>query len=352
MKGKITVYYEMPKLALYLEKAGNRVTEKDVEGTITEMLSQAVALHMNEESETVSGTLMEMFSTTDGTGTFKKMPTDALHIYFGNDEAELSTFCDRVKSIAEKYLQHSVCEDAASLPEKADIHRENLENLLLVRKNKNKIQELFDGVYGNLYEKMTNNDDYRTSIEESIAKNGKTKIIFLDFDGVLNNAEYKVHTSCTEKQTAESDGKLFSDTLAFDPAAIKRLNHIVDETGAKIVVTSSWRYLGIGKLQEIWKQHGLHGKIIDITSLHAVDEFILEHGLEWLENGYEGNDMATPRSMEIEHWLQSKNSDLFNYVILDDTPMPSTLQPYFVQVNPAYGLLDPQAEKAIRMLND
>ena len=350
MKGKITVYYEMPKLALYLEKAGNRVTENDVEKIVSDMLAQAVALHMNEESETVSGTLMEMFSTTDGTGTFKKMPTDALHIYFGSDETELSTFCERVKTIADKYLQHSVYEDEASLTEKAGIHRENLENLLLVRKNRTKIQELFDGVYGDFYEKMTNNDNYRTSVEESVTKNGKVKIIFLDFDGVLNNAEYKAHTP--KDSVTEQSGKLFSDTLAFDPAAIKRLNRIIDETGAKIVVTSSWRYLGIGKLQKIWNQHGLHGKIIDITSLHAVDEFILEHGLEWLENGYEGNDMASPRSMEIENWLQNRNSDLFNYVILDDMPMPSNLQPHFVQVNPAYGLLDPQMEKTIKMLND
>ncbi len=61
--------------------------------------------------------------------------------------------------------------------------------------------------------------------------------------------------------------------------------------------------------------------------------------------------MSSPRSMEIEHWIQNHKGSFANYVILDDLPMPSTLQPHFVQVNPKYGLLDPQVEHAINILN-
>ena len=149
------------------------------------------------------------------------------------------------------------------------------------------------------------------------------------------------------------EGKTTADQYRelFDPKAVELLNRIIDETGAKVVVSSSWRYLGLEKLQELWQERGLHGQIIDMTSLHAVDEFIIENGLEWLENGVEGNEMSSPRSMEIEHWLRYRKGSIANYVILDDLPMPTTLQAHFVQVNPVYGLLAPQTEQAINILN-
>ena len=87
MKGQITVYYDLPNLALYFERVGNKVKEEHVQDIIAEMLKQAVALHMNEEADTISGTLMEMFvSSLDKTHTFENLPTDALRVYFGENE--------------------------------------------------------------------------------------------------------------------------------------------------------------------------------------------------------------------------------------------------------------------------
>ena len=339
MKGRITVYYDLPKLSIYLERAGNKVTEQQVEGLIAGMLKQAVSLHMNEEADTISGTLMEMFSTIDGTHTFENMPTDALHVYFGVDKKELSTFSKEVKQRTIKYLQRSACEDSAAKKELVQIHRANIENLLLQKKNKEKIRNLFDEVYSNLYEHMQNNDAHIIDPEKN------AKIIFLDFDGVLTNNEYSARLYEEGKATSDKYGELF------DPKAVAHLNRIIDETNAKVVVSSSWRYLGLAKLQELWQERGLHGQVIDMTSLHAVDEFILENGLEWLENGVEGNEMSSPRSMEIELWLRYRKDNIANYVILDDLPMPSTFQPHFVQVNPVHGLLAPQTEQAINILN-
>ena len=99
-----------------------------------------------------------------------------------------------------------------------------------------------------------------------------------------------------------------------------------------------------------------------MTSLHVVDELILEKGLEWLEE--EMNN--SPRSEEIAHWLKSYNikanyvilDDLpisyninVNYVILDDLPMPKEFQPHAVQVNPKVGLTDIEVKQAIEILN-
>lgn len=337
MKGELKVYYEIPKLSIYLDKLGKNVNEEKFYEFIDAMLKQALALHMNEEADTISGTLMEFFRDHSA-DIFDNLPSDALHIYFDNDKNTLSAYCEKVKKNTNRFLQRSAEEDSASRQDIVKLHHKNIANIVLQHKNKEKIRALFDEIYINLYSRMQNNDTHRKTPTVS------TKIIFLDFDGVLNNSEYTARLYEAGEKTSDQYGEVF------DMSAVERLNRIIDATNAQIVVTSSWRYLGLQQLHNLWHKYGLHGSIIDITSLHAVDELIIEKGLDWLENGYEGNDMSSPRSMEIEHWIQNHKGSFANYVILDDLPMPSTLQPHFVQVNPKYGLLDPQVEHAINIL--
>lgn len=332
MKGKITVYYELPNLALYLERIGNKVKEEHVQDVIAEMIKQAVVLHMNEETDTISCTLMEMFvSSVDKTHTFENLPTDALRVYFGEDETELAKQGERTLQRTIKYLQRSACIDAASKKEAVEMHQENIENLLLCHKNKEKIEELIAGAFGRIYERMNHAEEL---CPVQLSKDDK--LVFLDFDGVLNSSEFAAHQYRNDESVQDSMG-----LDLFDPNAIERMNRIVDETGAKIVVTSSWRYLGLAKLQKLWKDRGLHGKIVSMTSLHIVDELILEKGIEWLEREMNGS----PRSEEIAHWLKSYDINA-NYVILDDLPMPKDLQPHTVQINPKFGLSDLQVKQA------
>lgn len=343
MKGQITVYYDLPNLALYLERVGNKVMESDVQDIIAEMLKQAVALHMNEEADTISGTLMEMFvSSVDKTHTFENLPTDAMRVYFGEDETELAKLGERTLQRTIKYLQRSACIDAASKKEAAEMHRENIENLLLHHKNKEKIEELIAGAFGRIYERMNN------AVEScSVQLSKGDKLVFLDFDGVLNNSEFAAHQYKNDESAQDSMG-----LDLFDPKAIECMNRIIDATEAKIVVTSSWRYLGLAKLQKLWKERGLHGEIIGMTSLHVVDELILEKGTEWLERETNGS----PRSEEIAHWLKTYDINATyginaNYVILDDLPMPKELQVHAIQVNPRFGLTDQHVKQAIKILN-
>ena len=168
------------------------------------------------------------------------------------------------------------------------------------------------------------------------------KVIFLDFDGVLNSSRYAARLIKAGKQTQDENGHEL-----FDPDTIKRFNRIVDQTGAKVVVSSSWRYLGLTTMIEIWQDRGLHGQIIDMTSLYVVDEYIMEHGLEWLTNEAK---VGSPRAVEIEAWLQ-EHDNIDRYVILDDLPMSADLQSHFVQTNPIFGLSNAQAAKAIKILN-
>ena len=85
------------------------------------------------------------------------------------------------------------------------------------------------------------------------------KIIFLDFDGVLNTEHYQ--------GLLQYQGKSWQDKYGafFDPNAVKQLKRIIDATGADIVVESSWKYLGLDAMKELWDVRNLPGRVIDIT---------------------------------------------------------------------------------------
>lgn len=71
------------------------------------------------------------------------------------------------------------------------------------------------------------------------------KIIFLDFDGVLNTEYYQGLLQFQGKQWHDEHGAFF------DPKAVRQLKRIIDATGADIVVESSWKYLGLEAMQEL-----------------------------------------------------------------------------------------------------
>lgn len=59
------------------------------------------------------------------------------------------------------------------------------------------------------------------------------KIIFLDIDGVLNSDEYFDKIKYLKIEGIESE---------IDRKKVKLLQEAVKQTGAKVVLTSSWRY--------------------------------------------------------------------------------------------------------------
>ena len=78
-----------------------------------------------------------------------------------------------------------------------------------------------------------------------------TKIIFLDFDGVLNTEHYQGLLMYQGKPWQDRHGAFF------DPASVRQLQRIIDATHADIVVESSWKYLGLEAMQEMWEQRHL-----------------------------------------------------------------------------------------------
>ncbi len=99
------------------------------------------------------------------------------------------------------------------------------------------------------------------------------KILFLDIDGVLNTERW-------HKKMVASHAPQDSFGYDFDPEAVANLRHIVEATGAEIVISSSWKGYGMDGLQELWETRGLPGKVIDFTPDVVTDEMLLQINLE------------------------------------------------------------------------
>ena len=121
------------------------------------------------------------------------------------------------------------------------------------------------------------------------------KYLFLDIDGVLNHENwYRIEVGKLKdsfKEWWES---------CFDPECVKRLNNILEKTGARLVVSSSWR---IDRELPVYFKHFGITTDYDVTpSVYREDEFGMK---DWVDRGE-----------EIAEFLKSHPCD--NYVILDD----------------------------------
>jgi hypothetical protein len=113
-------------------------------------------------------------------------------------------------------------------------------------------------------------------------------IIFLDIDGVLRTHGSDLWWS----NELGKDIPPFHKRL-FSKDAVENLNYIVALTGAKVVITSTWRiYYTLDELINVFRERGFNGKIIGTTEI--------------LEN----------RGDEIIDWLNNHKID--NYVVIDD----------------------------------
>lgn len=192
------------------------------------------------------------------------------------------------------------------------------------------------------------------------------KIIFLDIDGVLA-LMHKKH---------DEYGSLFHEEF------VNNLKTIIDKTGAKIVVSSSWRKSGLIEMKNLWKYRNLPGEIIDTTP-----SLYIQRGggiCFWNDKLNETptpeiDGYSIPRGCEIEYWLKDKGyyetpwcektqkeycekSGIQSYCIIDDdSDMLFNQSNRFVKtsgnmdhedmLDMGYGLTKKCAELAIKILN-
>ena len=162
------------------------------------------------------------------------------------------------------------------------------------------------------------------------------KVIFLDIDGVLNTGGW--YTRMDRNTPKDKYG------YAFDPKSVANLKMIIDETGADIVISSSWKSFGLSGLEDMWQDRGLPGKLIGITPNSVSDEMLLNANLDHME-------LFSIRGMEIKEWLDKHGKKVSHYVIIDDMDnfLPEQ-KPHFVQTDPEVGITEEDADMAIRIL--
>lgn len=166
------------------------------------------------------------------------------------------------------------------------------------------------------------------------------KIIFLDFDGVLNTEHYQNYLYHEGKAWQDEHGAFF------DPEAVEQLRRIIETTHADIVVESSWKYLGLEAMQEMWQVRNMPGRVIDITPSTVSDSWLLNANLDELDPA-----MGHCKGMEIASWLSDHADKDTRYVIIDDEYVIFDSQlPHFILTNPYDGITEDVANRAITIL--
>lgn len=161
------------------------------------------------------------------------------------------------------------------------------------------------------------------------------KVIFLDIDGVLNVIGQGID------EFGQCFHKHFEDNLRW----------IIEETGAKIVISSTWRMSGLSEMQRMWNHRNLAGEVIGITT--TSQQLVNDKKFKYYDE--------VERGHEIQDWLD-KHPEISNYVIIDDdNDMLPSQRKYFVRtsnnkdhvdcVDIGYGLTRKCAENVIKILN-
>lgn len=164
------------------------------------------------------------------------------------------------------------------------------------------------------------------------------KVVFLDFDGVLNSHEYNL------EQTKGAGGFVWSGTGAegIDPNAVALLDDLVESEDASIVISSTWRLMWpLCELRHILGQRGLTdpkrviGKTTDLGG-------------------------GKPRGLEVQGWLDMERErrviiptrePVSSFVILDDNDeFSGPLHDHYVETDPRVGLTPADVERARKIL--
>lgn len=145
------------------------------------------------------------------------------------------------------------------------------------------------------------------------------KVIFLDVDGVLNNADWSVRMMKEEGINTYSEDLLYEKSL-------RCLAQIVKATDAKIVVSSTWRF--------------------DRTAMSHLQEQLEAHGMEI----YDVTPHIGIRGQDIDIWLMD-HDDVDGFVILDDDTDMEPNAGHLVQTTWEHGLCSEHIDLAINVIN-
>lgn len=179
------------------------------------------------------------------------------------------------------------------------------------------------------------------------------KVLFLDVDGVLNAHEFDPDVLC---------GQIHRDKVAV-------LNRVLRETGAKVVLSSAWRYIvhrgeaTLMGMEWLLRSHGmLAGRLVGITREDTM-----------VRDAYRGDPASWPqtdeRGRQITDWLREWDRNewaketgtpppvacpdlVTGYAVVDDLDPGITAAGHpFVRTDGTVGLTVPIANRLIDILN-
>lgn len=163
------------------------------------------------------------------------------------------------------------------------------------------------------------------------------KIIFLDFDGVLNNETFfiKRHKNMSGLRMFDSSSLNKEDEMvkhllgSIDLDNLDNLKEIINKTNSLVVVTSSWKQLNAFKI---------------------VSKYLIKYGIPIIDRTY---DNGSNRGTGIKNYLNTK--DIEKYIVIDDEIFPDydeEIMNHLIKTSfYNYGLTEEHKEEAIRKLN-
>ena len=157
------------------------------------------------------------------------------------------------------------------------------------------------------------------------------RIIFLDIDGVLNSwaSFYKI---TTEK--------------------LQLLNSLIEQTGAKIVISSSWR-IGSEDVKDFVEKNFKKSNFRldnfkDATNQECISNIFYNDNIIGLTDTF-----GPSRGDEIKRWLDNHSDDVESYVIFDDdSDMLDEQLEHLVQTDTYYGITDREIHLATLILTN
>uniref|UniRef100_A0A6V0E682 FCP1 homology domain-containing protein n=1 Tax=Zooxanthella nutricula TaxID=1333877 RepID=A0A6V0E682_9DINO len=196
-------------------------------------------------------------------------------------------------------------------------------------------------------QKLKEKENWRKHRFPVLPQEDPAKVIFLDVDGVLR----PLTAGGFRAMMVDGEWALRAETADFISSSLLSLRHIVENTGAIIVLSSEWRR--------------------DQPMREGVDNILMEYEMRpcatWTPTDLQ-RDMGTEnpfkafterRAREISQWL-SQNPQVKQWVVIDDINMadadegrkPGTLlmAPRIVQTHRKIGLTLEQAKAAVKLL--
>lgn len=165
------------------------------------------------------------------------------------------------------------------------------------------------------------------------------KFLFLDIDGVLNCDNYMLSdeylAECRSLGITPIGREVMNKAhyLHIDPSAVKLINTLVERSGAKVILSSTWRKMySLAEMNIMFQKRGATFQIVDVTPAK----------MSW-----------RPRGLDVAAFLSHQKQNGIvpaAFVILDDIDEFSRLKDHFIQTSEEKGLTQEDVAKALNIL--